>query len=255
MLAQASDTALQLQVEVDQAITPTSQESRNKLRYFLNGIGLGLACLCLLGAANAVLQASHNKSNAASQAGGPAFAPSMPILRNNGRSTSPRTGRSGGISMSHLTTVTTEIKDEPMLKKTLIEMGLQLKVASEVPQNLNMQLVEDQEFWNKEMTVISLDGEKVVADIIAKQESKLGKPAQGIAFRKNSDGKFQLLTDTDGWKQTVPLEIWMDKLNQQYAINVVKDSASSVGFDVESTKVTDMGVVELVMERYAVPSR
>lgn len=242
MLAQASETARHLQVEVDQVITPTSQESRNKLRYFLHGMGLGLACLCLLGASIAVLQASHDKSSAADQAGGVAFAPVG--LRGN----SQRTGRAvGPMMMSHFTTVATEIKDEPLLQKTLIEMGLEVKVATEVPQHLNMELVEDQQFWQNEMTVVSLDGSTVVADIIANQESKLGKPAQGIAFKQHADGKFQLLTDTDGWKQSVPLEVWMDKLNQKYAINVVKDSAHNVGFDVESTKVTNEGVVELVM--------
>jgi len=63
MLEQASEISRHLQVEVDQAITPTSQDSRNKLRYFLHGMGLGLACLCLVGACNAAFQTSHEKSS------------------------------------------------------------------------------------------------------------------------------------------------------------------------------------------------
>lgn len=160
-------------------------------------------------------------------------------------------GRAGVITNSHFSQVATEIKNEPMLKETLIQMGFEVKVKEEVPKELNMQLVADQEFWTNEMTVTSLNGQKVVADLIAVQENAKG---QHIAF-KNVDGKFTIMTDTDGWKQSVPLEVWKDRLNQAYAINVVKDSAKNVGFDVESLKQTNEGVVELVMERYAAPAR
>lgn len=259
MLAQASETARHLQVEVDQAITPTSQESRNKLRYFLNGVCLGLACLCLLGASHGALQASHHDGDKEHSPGpgpgpsgvyppgaaGVAFNPPMP----RGFRGLPGVDRSGQILASHFTKVQTEIKDEPILKETLIEMGFEVKVAVEVPQELNMELVGDQEFWTNEMTVTSLDGSKVVADVIAKQQNANG---QHIAF-KNVDGAYQILTDTDGWKQSVPLELWKERLAQKYAINVVKDSAMNVGFDVEKTTVSNEGVVELVMERYQVP--
>lgn len=86
MLAQASEASRQLQVEVDGAITPTSQDSRDKLRYFLHGMGLGLACLCLLGAANAVLQASHDKSPSSSDGTfNLAFAPDRMHIERQGR--------------------------------------------------------------------------------------------------------------------------------------------------------------------------
>lgn len=266
MLAQASETARHLQVEVDQVITPTSQESRNKVRYFLHGVGLGLACLCLLGISHGVLQASHHdgdKEHNSHHDGDKEHPPERPqgpgpsgiyppgsagFHAPTGIRGRPNVDRSSTILNSHLTKVETEIRDEPILKKTLMEMGFEVQVAAEVPQELNMDLVSDQELWTKEMTVTSLDGSKVVADVIAKQQNANG---QHIAF-KNVDGKYQILTDVDGWKQSVPLEVWKDKLSQKYAINVVKDSAKDVGFDVESTKVSNEGVVELVMERYQV---
>jgi hypothetical protein len=251
MLAQdrrlASET-LHLDVEEAQTAPMVSQESRNKIVYFLHGAGLAFACVFLLVASNAVWQVSHEKSPSNSaQTSNLGFSP-VGISSARGVRATSMGGRTGVITNSHFTKVATEIKDEPMLKETLIQMGFEVKVKKEVPQQLNMELVADQEFWTNEMTVTSLDGQKVLADVIAVQDNAKG---QHIAF-KNVDGAFQILTDTDGWKQSVPLEVWKDRLNQAYAINVVKDSARNVGFDVESLKQTNEGVVELVMERYAV---
>ena len=72
-----------------------------------------------------------------------------------------------------------------------------------------------------------------------------------IGFRLNSTtGAYELVTDLDLWRQSVPVERFLAQLTQRYALNTVLASTAQEGFEVAEQRNTDDGAIELVVTRW-----
>ena len=73
-----------------------------------------------------------------------------------------------------------------------------------------------------------------------------------IGFRWNDNTKsYELVTDLQTWNQPVPVERFIDKLSQQYAIEVISAVARDEGYEIESQDLnnTDQSV-EMVVTKW-----
>ena len=128
--------------------------------------------------------------------------------------------------MSHFSTVKTELRQLEPLVKALEDMGY----------------APDQ----GERPVRGYRGQTVTADLaIAVQDSG------DIGFRWNSASEsYELVTDLDLWKQQIPVERFLSKLAQRYALNTVLAATTKEGFQVAEQTQTDDGSIELVVTRW-----
>ena len=128
--------------------------------------------------------------------------------------------------MSHFSTVKTELRQLEPLVKALEDMGY----------------APDQ----GERPVRGYRGQTVTADLaIAVQEGG------DIGFRWNSGSKsYELVTDLDLWKQQIPVERFLSKLTQRYALNTVLAATAKEGFQVAEQTQAEDGSIELVVTRW-----
>ena len=128
--------------------------------------------------------------------------------------------------MSHFSTVKTELRQLEPLVKALEDMGY----------------TPDQ----GERPVRGYRGQTVTADVaIAVQDGG------DIGFRWNSASKsYELVTDLDLWKQQIPVERFLSKLTQRYALNTVLAATNKEGFQVAEQTQTEDGSIELVVTRW-----
>ena len=128
--------------------------------------------------------------------------------------------------MSHFSTVKTQLRKKEYLKQALIDLGY-------IPQ----------------------DGENLVRGYrgqTVKAEMTIAMAKGGdIGFRFNELSKsYELVTDLDLWKQSIPVERFLAQLTQRYALNTVLETTSQEGFQIsEQTKNID-GSIELVVTRW-----
>ena len=128
--------------------------------------------------------------------------------------------------MSHFSTVKTELRQLEPLVKALEDMGY----------------APDQ----GERSVRGYRGQTVTADLaIAVQDGG------DIGFRWNSSSEsYELVTDLDLWKQQIPVERFLSKLAQRYALNTVLAATTKEGFQVAEQTQTEDGSIELVVTRW-----
>ena len=128
--------------------------------------------------------------------------------------------------MSHFSTVKTELRQLEPLVQALEDLGY-------FPEQ-------------GERPVRGYRGQTVTADLaVAMQEGG------DLGFRWNAQtGAYELVTDLDLWKQTIPIERFLAKLTQRYAFNTVLTATSNEGFQVSEQRVTQDGSIELVVTRW-----
>ena len=128
--------------------------------------------------------------------------------------------------MSHFSTVKTELRQLEPLVKALEDMGY----------------APDQ----GERPVRGYRGQTVMADLaIAVQEGG------DIGFRWNGASKsYELVTDLDLWKQQIPVERFLSKLTQRYALNTVLAATTNEGFQVAEQTQAEDGSIQLVVTRW-----
>ena len=72
-----------------------------------------------------------------------------------------------------------------------------------------------------------------------------------IGFRWNKNtGAYELVTDLDLWKQEIPVDRFLSKLTQQYALSTVLSATEEEGFEVTERKNHIDGSIELVVTRW-----
>ena len=72
-----------------------------------------------------------------------------------------------------------------------------------------------------------------------------------IGFRLNPmTGDYELVADLETWNQSISVERFIDKVNQQYAIQTVKKNTVKEGFTIENEIKNVDGSVELVVTRW-----
>lgn len=71
----------------------------------------------------------------------------------------------------------------------------------------------------------------------------------GFIWNKQSQS-YDLITDRQTWKRSIPIERMLQKITQEYAVQVLKNVATSQGFEIEQKKITRDGSIELVVNRW-----
>ena len=128
--------------------------------------------------------------------------------------------------MSHFSTVKTQLRKKEFLKQALIDLGY-------VPNET-------------ESLVRGYKGQTVKAEMTV----EMGKGAD-IGFRWNEGSKsYELVTDLDLWKQSIPVERFLAQITQRYALNTVLESTAQEGFQVLENKNNIDGSIELVVTRW-----
>ena len=128
--------------------------------------------------------------------------------------------------MSHFSTVKTQLRKKEFLKQALIDLGYVPNEGENLVRGYRGQTVK------AEMTVEMSHG-------------------GDIGFRWNQGSKsYELVTDLDLWKQTIPVERFLAQVTQRYALNTVLDSTAQEGFQVSEQKNNLDGSIELVVTRW-----
>ena len=130
--------------------------------------------------------------------------------------------------MSHFSTVKTELRQLEPLVQALKDLGYS----------------PDQ----GERPVRGYRGQTVTADLAVAMDN-----GGDLGFRLNEKtGAYELVTDLDLWKQTIPVERFLSKLTQRYALNTGLKASGIEGFQVAEQQVKQDGSIELVVTRWDV---
>ena len=128
--------------------------------------------------------------------------------------------------MSHFSTVKTELRDRESLLAALRDLG--------------------QEPSTGEQPVRGYRGQTVTADLCCPQSE-----GGDIGFRWNSaEQHYELVTDLELWKQTVPVERFLAQLTQRYALQSILRSSAEEGYQVAEQRQQADGSIELVVTRW-----
>ena len=128
--------------------------------------------------------------------------------------------------MSHFSTVKTELRDRESLLAALRDLG-QEPSAGEQP-------------------VRGYRGQTLTADLCCPQSE-----GGDIGFRWNSaEQHYELVTDLDPWKQSVPVERFLAQLTQRYALQSILRSSAEEGYQVAEQREQADGSIELVVTRW-----
>ena len=126
--------------------------------------------------------------------------------------------------MSHFSTIKTKIKDKSALLRALQVLGHNTDV--------------DQKLKNP----ADHNHDEVVVQVA------VGKD---IGFRLNPSTKtYELVTDLQTWDQPVPVERFLNKLSQQYAVETITEAAKKDDFHVTQQTTKKDGSIELFVERW-----
>jgi hypothetical protein len=128
--------------------------------------------------------------------------------------------------MSHFSTVRTELRDRQALIDALGDLGHPPLEGSQ--------------------PVRGYRGQTVMADLAITQDQETD-----IGFRWNdTNGSYELVADLDLWKQPIPVERFLARLTQRYALRTILAASAEEGFQVaEQTNQLD-GSIELVVTRW-----
>ena len=128
--------------------------------------------------------------------------------------------------MSHFSTVKTELRQLEPLVQALEDLGYTPEQG--------------------ERPVRGYRGQTVTADLAVTMQE-----GGDLGFRWNAQsGAYELVTDLDLWKQTIPIERFLAKLTQRYALNTVLTATIHEGFQVSEQHVAQDGSIELVVTRW-----
>jgi hypothetical protein len=128
---------------------------------------------------------------------------------------------------SHFSVISSKITDKNILKKTLLEIN------------------KDFDIYDGPLIINSYNNNKIKVDLAIKQDN-----FYDIGFVLE-DNVYNMVTDLQFWDQTVPPNVFMERLIKQYTINSIIDTCTEEGFYTEHI-TTDMetGFTEIVVSRY-----
>ena len=128
--------------------------------------------------------------------------------------------------MSHFSAIKTKIKNKPELQEAL--------------ELLQYTVVEDQEL--RVTGAHGIKHETVTADLAI---------AKDIGFRLNPmTNEYELVADLETWNQPIPVERFIDKVNQQYARMTIHNSVKKMGFQIEEEWEMEDNSIELIVTRW-----
>ena len=128
--------------------------------------------------------------------------------------------------MSHFSRIKTKIKNKPELEEALLLLQYDVK--------------EDQEL--KVTGAHGIKHETVTADLAIGND---------VGFRLNSmTNEYELVADLETWNQPIPVERFLDKVNQQYARMSIHNQVKKMGFKVEEEWEMEDNSIELTVTRW-----
>ena len=129
--------------------------------------------------------------------------------------------------MSHFSTIKTKLKNKPQLVEALELLQYEVK--------------EDQE--------LKVTGAHGIGHETVEAEVAIGND---IGFRLNPmSGNYELVADLETWNQPVPVERFIDKVNQQYARMTIYNTVKDLGFEVAEEWEMQDGSIELTVNRWS----
>jgi len=128
--------------------------------------------------------------------------------------------------MSHFSRIKTKIKNKPELEEALLLLQYDVQ--------------EDQEL--KVTGAHGIKHETVTADLAIGSD---------VGFRMNPmTGEYELVADLETWNQPIPVERFLDKVNQQYARMTIHNQVKKMGFQVEEEWEMEDNSIELTVTRW-----
>ena len=128
--------------------------------------------------------------------------------------------------MSHFSTIRTKLRNKPQLLEALEILQYDVK--------------EDQE--------LKVSGSHGIGHETVEAELAIGTD---IGFRMNPmTGEYELVADLETWNQPIPVERFMDKVNQQYARMTLYNTVKKMGFQVEEEWEMEDNTIELTVTRW-----
>ena len=128
--------------------------------------------------------------------------------------------------MSHFSTIKTKLKNKPQLVEALELLQYDVK--------------EDQE--------LKVTGSHGIGHETVEAEVAIGTD---IGFRMHPvTGEYELVADLETWNQPIPVERFIDKVNQQYARMTVHNVVKNMGFQVDEEWEMDDNSIELTVTRW-----
>ena len=130
--------------------------------------------------------------------------------------------------MSHFTTVTTQLKNFSYLQKAV--NNLQINSTKKQPIIIGS---------NK--TEINQPSTLMVSNLTATP----------IGFKLGKNNKYLFMVDNQLWNHSVPVEVFLDKLIQQYASETVIGESKKQGFELKEQVQNLDGSTTIIMEQWA----
>ena len=136
--------------------------------------------------------------------------------------------------MSHFTCIKTKLHDKKHLVEALIDIG----ERPNVPSDLGMEIVE----------LVVMNPSHAEDHPIVEAQISIGPD---IGFKLNEEtGNYELYADEQTWNKKVPIDRFVNKLTQQYALRCLTASTQEEGFVVEEKKVFNNGSIEILVNRW-----
>ena len=128
--------------------------------------------------------------------------------------------------MSHFSTIKTKLKSKPILQEALELLQYDVK--------------QDQE--------LKVTGAHGIGHETVEAQLAIGTD---VGFRLNEiTGVYELVADLETWNQAVPVDRFIDKVNQQYARMTIHNTVKDMGFEVEDEWEMVDGSIELTVNRW-----
>ena len=128
--------------------------------------------------------------------------------------------------MSHFSRIKTKIKNKPELEEALLLLQYDVK--------------QDQE--------LKVTGNHGIGHETVEAELAIGTD---VGVRMNPmTGEYELVADLETWNQPIPVERFLDKVNQQYARMTIHNQVKKMGFQVEEEWEMEDNSIELTVTRW-----
>jgi len=136
--------------------------------------------------------------------------------------------------MSHFTCIKTKLRDKKHLVEALIDIG----ERPNIPSDLGMEVVE----------LVVMNPSHAEDHPVVEAQISIGAD---IGFKLNEEnGNYELYADEQTWNKKVPIDRFVNKLTQQYALRCLTASTKAEGYEIEEQYVADDGAVELVVTKW-----
>ena len=137
--------------------------------------------------------------------------------------------------MSHFTCIKTKLRD----KKHLVGALRDLEYVANDPEELGMEVVE---------LIVTNPSHAEEHPVVEAQVSI----ASDVGFKLNNEtGNYELVADEQTWDFDIPINRFIDKLTQQYALRCLVDSVKEEGYVISEQYVnTEDQAVELICTRW-----